>query len=147
MQTRSTISYTHRAKTVDVIAKNLSFLETPAPNQYKSVELNPKDGKFRISRFSDTKLSVIGKGKRFNNSKEINPSPATYQAIDDLNTKGKFILSQRRGKGTRPFDKEMKFSHGYWKTNENPSPAEYGKPSEFGIYGDSKYYKTLRATS
>jgi hypothetical protein len=105
VQTRSSISYTHRAKTVDVIAKHLSFLEAPGPSEYKSVELNPKDGKFRISRFSDTKFSVIGKGKRFNDSKEKTPGPATYQTIDNLNTKGKFILSQRRGKGTRPFDK------------------------------------------
>jgi hypothetical protein len=57
------------------------------------------------------------------------------------------VLSQRRGKGTRPFDQEMKFTFGYWKTNENPGPADYQKPSEFGVYGDSRYYKTLRATS
>lgn len=61
-----------------------------------------------------------------------------------MNDKGRFVLSQRRGKGTRPFDREMKFTVGYWKTNENPGPTDYEKPSEFGVYGDSKYYKTLR---
>jgi hypothetical protein len=40
----------------------------------------------------------------------------------------------------------MKFTTGYWKTNENPGPSDYEKPSEFGVYGDSKYYKTLRVT-
>lgn len=48
-----------------MIAKHLSFLENPAPTHYNSVELNPKNGKFRVSRFTDTKYSVIGKGKRF----------------------------------------------------------------------------------
>jgi hypothetical protein len=60
---------------------------------------------------------VIGKGKRFNDNKEKTPGPSAYKTIDDLNDKGHFVLSQRRGKGTRPFDREMKFTFGYWKTN------------------------------
>jgi hypothetical protein len=105
VHTRSTISYTHRSKTVDVIAKNYSFLEVPGPNEYNSVELNPKNGRFKVSRFSDTKFSVIGKSKRFNENKEKTPGPSAYQTLDNFNSKGKFVLSQRRGKGTRPFDK------------------------------------------
>lgn len=99
------------------MAKHISFLSSPAPNEYKSVDLNPKNGRLRVSRFSDSKYSQINKTKRFLEYKEKTPGPNAYQTIDSFNDKGKFVLSQRRGKGTRPFDKEMKFTYGYWKTN------------------------------
>lgn len=110
------------------------------------MDLNPKNGRFRVSRFSDTKYSQINKTKRFKEYKEKTPGPNAYQTIDNFTDKGKFVLSQRRGKGTRPFDRENKFTYGYWKTNQNPGPAEYQKPSEFGVYGDSRYYKNLKTT-
>jgi hypothetical protein len=88
-------------------------------------------------------MSIICKDKRFKQIKEITPGPLAYRNVDDFNDRGKFVLSQRRGKGTRPFDQEKKFTIGYWKCNTNPGPADYDKPTEFGVYGDSKYYKTL----
>ena len=74
----------------------------------------------------------------------MTPGPSDYLLPDNLSNKGKYVLSQRRGKGTRPFDMEKKFTVGYWKTNENPAPGKYEKPSDFGVYGDSKYYKTIK---
>ena len=41
----------------------------------------------------------------------------------------------------------MKFTVSYWKTKDTPGPGAYEKPTEFGIYGDYKYYKSLRITS
>jgi hypothetical protein len=67
--------------------------------------MTPPNGKFRISRFADTKQLVINRAQRFRQVTETTPGPSSYQTPDDLNPKGKFILSQRRGKGTRPFDK------------------------------------------
>ena len=90
---------------MDVISKHLSFLEDPAPNSYNSVDLNPKNGRFKISRFSDSKLAVISRDLRFKYAKDKTPGPSSYGALDEFNSKGKFVLSQRRGKGTRPFDK------------------------------------------
>lgn len=100
-----TTSYSIRPKTVDVIKKHISFLDNPAPNQYNSVELNPKNGRFKISRFGDAKLSVISKDRRFKDKGEKTPGSNAYKTPDGFNDKGKFILSHRRGKGTRPFDK------------------------------------------
>jgi hypothetical protein len=30
-----------------------------------------------------------------------------------------------------------------WQVNEVPGPGNYEKPSDFGVYGDVNYYKTL----
>jgi hypothetical protein len=127
------------------MAKHLSYLKTPGPGKYESLELNPKNGKFKISKFSDSKLTVIGKEKRFK-PLHTTPGPLDYKAVDNFSDRGKFILSQRRGKGTRPFDNEKKFTVAYWKHNENPGPGAYEKPSEFGVYGDSQYYKSMGMT-
>lgn len=99
------VSYSLRSKTLDVVAKNLSYLQVPGPGSYQSVELNPADGRFGLSQYSDSKFSVINKAQRFRKEKEKMPGPATYSKIDDLNSQGKYVLSHRRGKGTRPFDK------------------------------------------
>ena len=141
------VSYTLRSKTLDVNAKRLTYLAVPGPGSYQSVELNPQNGRFELSKYSDSKLSVINKAARFQKQKKKQPGPATYSKIDDLNSKGKYVLSHRRGKGTRPFDKEMKFTVSYWKPKDNPGPGAYQKPSDFGLYGDHQYNKALRATS
>ena len=107
-----------------MVAKNLSFLTNPGPGNYETVDLNPKNGRHRLSRFNDTKYSVINNDKRFKD-KKITPGPSDYLHPDDLSSKGKYVLSQRRGKGTRPFDMEKKFTVGYWKSNENPAPGQY----------------------
>ncbi len=105
MKKRQSFKYSIRPKTIDVILKNLSFLSTPGPGAYQSLDLNPPGGRFKISRFSDTQLSVISRDKRFRKPLGEMPGPSTYSHLDDLNSKGKYTLSQRRGKGTRPFDK------------------------------------------
>jgi hypothetical protein len=66
-----------------------------------------------------------------------------YNTIDNLNKDSKYLLSSRRGSGTRPFDHERKFTINYWKYDKNPEPGRYEKPSDFGVYGDYSYYKTL----
>jgi hypothetical protein len=48
-----------RLKTEDVIRKNLSYWKNPAPNKYQEVDLEPKKGRFLVSKYSDTKLSII----------------------------------------------------------------------------------------
>ena len=90
---------------------------------------------------------MISKAKRFRKLEGEQPGPSTYLNLDDMSSKGKYVLSQRRGKGTRPFDKEMKFTVSYWKTKDTPGPGAYGKPTDFGVYGDYNYYKSLRITS
>ena len=116
MKTKMTTSYTARSKTLDVVAKNLSYLSNPGPGNYETIELFPKNGRHKLSRFNDTKLSVINNEKRFKD-RQATPGPTDYSHLDNLNHQGKYVLSQRRGKGTRPFDKEMKFTVGFWKTN------------------------------
>ena len=52
-------------------------------------------------------------------------------------------MSSHRGRGTRPFTREKRFTHEHWRPSKNPGPHEYEKPSDFGAYGDVKYYKNL----
>jgi hypothetical protein len=66
-----------------------------------------------------------------------------YDTIDNFSDRGKYILSKRKGVGTRPFDRERKFTISYWKTDVNPGPGSYSKPSDFGVYGDLNYYRSL----
>jgi len=90
---------------------------------------------------------VFSKAIRFRKLEGEQPGPSKYLNLDNMNAKGKYILSQRRGKGTRPFNKELKFTVSYWKTKDTPGPDAYDKPTDFGLYGDYKYYKSLRLTS
>lgn len=105
--------------------------------------MTPENGKFRISKYSNSKLSVISKDRRFKEVKSKSPGPSAYGTLDNLNKESKYVLSNRRGHGTRPFDRERKFTNKYWRYDHNPAPCTYDKPSDFGIYGDYNYYKTL----
>ena len=105
--------------------------------------MTPSNGKFRISNYSNSRLSVIQKDARFKEEKPKTPAPSSYNSIDELNKTSKYLLSNRKGQGTRPFDRERKFTYKYWKYDENPAPSTYSKPSDFGVYGDTNYYKTL----
>ena len=63
-----------------------------------------------------------------------------------MSEKGKYVLSQRRGRGTRPFDHEGRetFTDSFRKGKKGiPGPGTYEKPSDFGVYGDVGYYKSL----
>ena len=56
------------------------------------------------------------------------------------------MLSGHRGNGTRAFSQTARttFTDEFRKTaTKLPGPGSYDKPSDFGVYGDSKYYKTM----
>ncbi len=55
----------------------------------------------------------------------------------------KYILSNHKGNGTRAFNQTARFTREKWTNFENPGPGNYNQTSDFGVYGDSKYYKTL----
>jgi len=59
------------------------------------------------------------------------------------------MLSKDIGQGRRPFDQSRKidFTERFRKLSITlPGPFEYSKPSDFGQYGDSKYYHSLHST-
>lgn len=108
--------------------------------------MSPANGKPKLSKNRTVKLSIINKDIRFKHIKPLTPSPNHYNHIDNFSCNSKYYLSQHSGQGTRPFDHENKFTHRYWKQwsdNLNPSPVKYERPSDFGVYGDYNYYKTL----
>lgn len=57
-----TISYSMRIRTKDFNGEKLSYKKTPAPNAYKEVEMLPNSGRFKLSKFGDTKLCKINSG-------------------------------------------------------------------------------------
>jgi hypothetical protein len=105
--------------------------------------MTPSNGKFRISKYSNSRLSVISKDERFKIPKPVTPGPNVYENIDNFSSESKYILSHRKGTGRRPFDCEKRFTVGFWKSDSNPAPVAYDKPSDFGVYGDLQYYKSL----
>lgn len=140
------ISFTARPKTIDVNKKKLSFLETPEPGHYEPAPMTPRDGRPPLSQHRSVKLSVINRDRRFRPLKDSSPGPMLYDTVDNFSKASRYVLSQRKGDGTRPFDQERKFTNRYWKHwqgNKVPGPGQYDKPSDFGVYGDIHYYKTL----
>ncbi len=77
--------------------------------------MTPSNGKPRLSKHRTVKLSVINKDTRFKPIKVNSPGPMVYDTVDNFNKTSRYILSQRKGEGTRPFDQESKFTHRYWK--------------------------------
>jgi hypothetical protein len=77
----------------------------PGPGKYEATELNPKGGRFKVSKFSDTIFAKINLDLRFKPTKFSTPGSNAYKELDSLNSQAKYILSHRRGKGTRPFDR------------------------------------------
>ena len=72
----------------------------------------------------------------------------SYRERDDLSDRGKYILSHRKGKGTRPFNREgRKTFTDIYKNNKicYPGPGTYDKPSDFGVYGQYRDEK-MKAT-
>lgn len=59
MNTRSTISYSLRPKTSDFDGDRLSYKKAPGPGQYNTIDLNPNDGRFKLSKLNDTKFCKI----------------------------------------------------------------------------------------
>ena len=55
-------------------------------------------------------------------------------------------MSHRRGNGTRAFDHTARTTFTDRVSNKEkkvPGPGYYELRTEFGVYGDAKYYKTL----
>lgn len=94
-----------RPKTTDFDGDRLSFKQSPGPGAYQTIDLFPKEGRFKVSKHDDVKLCKINPNtKRFLEEKH-SPSPADYVRNDNFSPIGKFIRSKDRGTGTRPFTK------------------------------------------
>lgn len=92
-----------RPRTIDYIGEKLTYKQNPGPGQYDQVNLDPKTGRFIVSKFGDSKFSKINpKTPRFPEVKD-SPGPLSYQEGDSLSQGGKYILSNHRGNGTRAF--------------------------------------------
>ena len=146
---KSSSNYSIRARTADFDGDRLSFKKSPGPGSYETPEMSPKTGRFRISKFGDSKLSKINpSSQRFKEVKN-SPGPSDYVRQDAFSKMGSYTLSHHRGQGTRPFDRTARsnFTEIFKKMSETlPGPGEYDKPSDFGVYGDRKYYRSLNMT-
>ena len=62
-----------------------------------------------------------------------------------MNGAAKYVLSQHKGRGCRSFNKTQRshFTDEFATNKRTPGPGQYEKPSDFGVYGDAKFYKTI----
>ena len=138
VQTQMTISYSIRPKTKDFIGDKITFKQNPGPGSYQDIDLEPQSGRFKLSKFSDTKFAKINsKPPRFQDAKD-SPGPLSYLEGDNMSDRGRYVLSQRKGRGTRPFDHEVRktFTDTFKDAKKvNPGPGSYDRPSDFGVYG------------
>lgn len=125
-----------------MIERNLTYKRDPGPGAYEAVELDPTKIKTKVSKFKGPPLGVIPHSQRFLTIKEA-PGPHNYNDLDGMSATARYVVSSHKGRGTRPFTRERRFTHEHWRPSRNPGPSEYEKPSDFGLYGDSKYYKGL----
>jgi hypothetical protein len=83
----------------------------------------PKKGRFTISKYNDSPLSIIHpKTERFASIKQ-SPGPSTYREGDSINGEGKYALSHRKSNGRRVFSKTAR--DGFWKGTSTPGPGSY----------------------
>lgn len=74
------------------------------------------------------------------------PGPLTYKEGDSLAGHARYTLSNHRGNGTRAFPHTARTTFTEDVRNRErkvPGPGYYEASTEFGVYGDNKYYKTL----
>lgn len=135
-------SYSMRSKTIDTVSKKLSFRKNPGPGAYEAVDLHNPALKSLVSKYRGATLCAAITSPRFPKTRD-GPGPQTYLESDSLSATARYVASQHRGRGTRPFTREKRFTHDHWRPSRNPGPTEYSKPSDFGQYGDAKYYKGL----
>lgn len=65
-----TIRYSMRAKTADVPQEKQTFRKNPGPGAYREVDMEPKTGRFTVSKFGDAKFSkIFAEPPRFKDSK------------------------------------------------------------------------------
>ena len=138
-------SYTMRSRTIDFIENNKTNKRTPGPGSYESIQLEPSSGRFMCSKFGDSKFAKItDQGPRFAKVKE-SPGPLSYREGDNMSPSAKYVLSNHKGGNCKSFNKTARFgfTEEFSKIKNNPGPGTYEKPSDFGVYGDAKFYKTL----
>ena len=139
-------SFTIRPKTRDFIEDKMTYKKNPGPGDYQAVDMDPKTGRFAVAKYGDTKFAKINPNTpRFQTIRE-SPGPLSYREGDSMTGNAKYTLSQHRGNGTRAFSHTARntFTDDFRKREKQlPGPGYYEKPSDFGAYGDAKYYKTL----
>ena len=131
-----------RPKTVDTVSKHFSYRRNPGPGTYDAPELKDFNLKSHVSKYKGATLCVAQTSPRFTPIKD-SPSPQSYAETDGLSQTARYIVSQHRGRGTRPFTREKRFTHEHWKPSRNPAPSDYDQPSDFGQYGTAQEVKNL----
>lgn len=58
-------SFTMRPQTIDVIQSRKTYKNNPGPGAYKEIDMDPKTGRFAVSKFGDSKFSIINRSPRF----------------------------------------------------------------------------------
>ena len=92
-----------RPKTLDFREKQISYKANPGPGAYDEYNLDPKSGRFTLSKFTDMKLAKINpRTPRFENIK-YTPGPSSYIQRSTLGSEGKYILSNNKGTGSQAF--------------------------------------------
>ena len=98
--TKMTIGYSIREKTHDFIEDKLTYKKNPGPGEYQDINLEPESGRFKISKYSDTKFAKINsKPPRFPEAKD-SPGPLSYLEGDSMSSRGKYVLSLLPGPGS-----------------------------------------------
>jgi hypothetical protein len=136
-----------KSKKTDPLDSKLTFKLTPGPGTYEHINLQPESGKFAVTKFLDSRFCKINpKTPRFLDIKET-PGPHTYRHGENLSRNAKYHLSHHPGQGTRAFPHCARNSFTDMKERKDkasPGPGYYDRPSDFGVYGDAKYYKSMR---
>lgn len=114
-------SYSIRPKTIDTIERHLSYKNAPGPGAYEHVDLDPTKLRTKVSKYEGPKLGVGLTAPRFQTIKE-GPGPHSYADLDGLSPAARYVVSSHRGRGTRPFTREKRFTHEHWKPSKNPGP-------------------------
>ena len=103
-----------RPRRSDFIEQKMTYKKNPGPGEHTQIDLDPKNGRFVVAKFGDSKFAKINpKTPRFPEVKD-SPGPLSYIEGDSLSSGGKYILSQRRGNGTRAFDKNARLTFTPW---------------------------------
>lgn len=112
------------------MTKKLTKWSNPGPNYYHEVNLEPKSGRFVLSKYNDGKLAKINpKTPRFTTIKST-PGPSNYIEKDGLSDGAKYVLSSYTAKGTRAFAHTTRFgAKGLWPQSSTPGPGQYKEPS------------------
>ena len=116
-----------RPQTIDVIEARKTYKNNPGPGAYKDVDLDPKNGRFSVSKFSDSKFSIINQSPRFQTIKDT-PGPLSYREGDSLHAGAKYTLSVHRGNGTRAFSRNQRrtfINESKEHSKQTPGPGNY----------------------